>query len=240
MEVDTDTLLKEGKEFFTLRSEMKKTSCPETGTACYVVNKQWIERYKKYVFYTNLVNDSKPTPEEDHVAKNHPGKIDNIKILQDDAKFLKGTGQNKAYEADVFDTYLKEDVREGYDFEFCTEAMWQFINSRYGCDTAVKRFYQKAKYGYYSEVELRYKFIPVIICTSAKLASGHYTDSNFMINYVQISKRSNFSDLKKRLADCLVNAGEADATHEKIRLWSCQSKEKLLNSYKQIAAQSST
>jgi hypothetical protein len=92
MEVDTDTLLKEGKEFFTLRSEMKKTSCPEAGTACYVVNKQWIERYKKYVFYTNLVNDSKPTPEEDHVAKNHPGKIDNFKILQDDAKFLKGTG----------------------------------------------------------------------------------------------------------------------------------------------------
>jgi hypothetical protein len=43
-----------------------------------------------------------------------------------------------------------------------------------------------------------------------------------------------FSDLKKRLVDCLIHAGEAEATAEKVRLWSCQSKDKLLKSYKAI------
>ena len=81
MEVDIDTLLKEGKEFFTLRSQMKKSACPEAGTACYVINRQWIDRYKKYVFYENLVHDTRPTETPDHCSKNHPGKIDNEKLL---------------------------------------------------------------------------------------------------------------------------------------------------------------
>jgi hypothetical protein len=40
----------------------------------------------------------------------------------------------------------------------------------------------------------------------------------------------------------MIQAGEAEATAEKIRLWSCSSKEKLLASYKQIkeAAKSSS
>lgn len=124
MEVDIDTLLKEGKEFFTLRSAMKKSACPDAGTVAYVINKQWIERYKKYVFYTDLCRDAKPEPEVDHCQKNHPGQVDNMQILQDDSKFLKGTGTNKAFESEVVDTYLKDEVREGYDFEFLTEEMW--------------------------------------------------------------------------------------------------------------------
>lgn len=35
--------------------------------------------------------------------------------------------------------------------------MWKFVHSRYGADTAIKRFYQKSKYSYYSEVDLRMK-----------------------------------------------------------------------------------
>jgi hypothetical protein len=50
-----------------------------------------------------------------------------LTILEIDEKFLKGTGQNKAFESDVYDTYVKEDVREGADFEFCSEEMWQFV-----------------------------------------------------------------------------------------------------------------
>lgn len=57
-----------------------------------------------------------------------------------------------------------------------------------------------------------------------------------MISYTQLSKRGNFSDLKKRLADHLIQQGEAEASAEKIRLWSCNNKEKLLHSYKLIAS----
>lgn len=89
----------------------------------------------------------------------------------------------------MFDTYLKEDIREGYDFEVVTEEMWQFVQSRYGCDRAIKRFYQKSKYSYSSEVEMRLKWVPVIICTNVKLRAGHYDESNFAIQYVQMSKR---------------------------------------------------
>lgn len=141
MEVDLDTLLKEGREFFALRRTMQKSSCPDAGTPCFVINKQWIECYKKYVFYSELTRDMRPDMQVDHCQKTHPGPIDNQKILQDDLKFLKGTGTAKGFETDVYDTYLKEDAREATDFEYCTEEMWQFVNSRYGCDTAIKRFY---------------------------------------------------------------------------------------------------
>lgn len=204
MEVDIDTLLSEGKEFFSLRSQMKKTSCPEAGTACYVINKQWIERYKKYVCYSDLIKDSRPQVETDHCAKNHPGPIDNQPLLFKEAKYLKGTGTAKGFESDIYDHYIVGDVREGNDFEFLTEEMWQFVQSRYGCDTPIKRVYQKSKYSYYSEVELRLKFVPVVICSSSKLLNGDYNESNFEILYVQLSKRHNFSDLKRRLADCLI------------------------------------
>jgi len=153
---------------------MKKSACPEAGTACYVINKQWIERYKKYVFYENLTRDTRPTQSPDHCKTNHPGKVDNEKLLQTEAKFLQGTGTLKGFDADVYDTYLKEDVKEGSDFEFCTEEMWQFVNSRYGSDFVIKRYYQKSKYSYYSEVELRLKFIPVIICSGSKLIANYY------------------------------------------------------------------
>lgn len=56
-----------------------------------------------------------------------------------------------------------------------------------------------------------------------------------MIHYIQLSKKHNFSDLKRRLADCLIQLGEAEATTDKIRIWSCQSKEKLLASFKQVS-----
>ena len=60
----------------------------------------------------------------DHCEKTHPGVIDNNKILEEAAKFLKGTGTAKGFESEVYDCYLKEDVREGVDFEYCTEEMW--------------------------------------------------------------------------------------------------------------------
>jgi hypothetical protein len=45
------------------------------------------------------------------------------------------------FEADVYDAYIQDKMREKMDFEYCTEEMWQFVNSRYGSDTTVKRFY---------------------------------------------------------------------------------------------------
>ena len=131
---------------------------------------------------------------------------------------------------------MKEDVKEGSDFEFCTEEMWQFVNSRYGSDFVIKRYYQKSKYSYYSEVELRLKFIPVVICSSSKLIANYYNLENFQISYTQLSKRGNFSDLKKRLADHLIQQGEAEASADKIRLWTCNNNDKLLHSYNLIAS----
>lgn len=81
MEVDLDALLKEGRDFFTMRQAMKKAACPDAGTPCFVLNKQWIDRYKKYVFYDHLVKDTRPENEPDHCKKTHPGEIDNKKLL---------------------------------------------------------------------------------------------------------------------------------------------------------------
>lgn len=93
--------------------------------------------------------------------------------------YLKSTGTAKGFEPEIYDNYIITETKEGHDFEFMTEEMWQFVNSRYGSDTPIKRLYQKSKYSYYSEVELRLKSIPVVICTSQKLLKGHYSDANF-------------------------------------------------------------
>jgi hypothetical protein len=63
--------------------------------------------------------------------------------------------------------------------------------------------------------------VPVVICFAKKLQEGFYNEKTFQIDYVQLSKRMTFSCLKKRIVDCLIKVGEAEADVEHIRLWLC-------------------
>ena len=52
---------------------------------------------------------------------------------------------------------------------------------------------------------------------------------------IQISKRKNYSDLKKRIVDCLVAQGLKDVTESDVRLWKfSEAEERLRDACKQI------
>jgi len=80
---------------------------------------------------------------------------------------LKGTGKIVGLESNVVDTYLEKDVRERQHFEFVSEEIWEFLNTRYGSDHVIKRFYaSKSTINFSSsncEVDARFKRIPVCI-----------------------------------------------------------------------------
>ena len=57
--------------------------------------------------------------------------------------FLQGTGNEKGFDKDWLDRYIKSNTREGADYEVMSEKMWIFCESKFGSDLIVKRFYQK-------------------------------------------------------------------------------------------------
>lgn len=143
----------------------KSERFPDQGTPGYLISAEWISKYKKYIFYRELKSGMKPSSvDTDHCEKTHPGLITNEKdLLETGEKFLKGTGKTKDFEGAVMDTYLKRNVRENYDYEIYNQELWDFVNSRYTADAEIKRYYQKATYSYFTECEVRFSVLPVLI-----------------------------------------------------------------------------
>jgi hypothetical protein len=143
---------------------------PDPGSATFIIDKLWLEKYKKYCFYSDLKHGGSARSSENHLEEYFPGQISNENILHTEDKYLKGTGKLKGFESEVMDTFLHKDKREKMHFEFISEPLWLFLKDKYGCDQEVKRFYTKGS-GYYSltQVEGRFKLIPVFIISSEEL-----------------------------------------------------------------------
>jgi len=145
--------------------------------------------------------------EPNHCEKTHPGVISNEKdLLETSNRYFQGTGKIKEFESDVIDTYLKSNTRETYDFEIYNQELWDFLSSRYTADRTVKRYYQKAKYGYLTECEVRFVLLPVLFVDADEMLDGKLPSINGEC-YIQISKKSNYSTLKKRIVDILEAQG---------------------------------
>ena len=84
-----------------------------------------------------------------------------------------------------------------------------------------------------TEIDSRFKWIPVFIMRADDLSNGRIQADSFSISYAQISGKKSFNDLKKRLTDIVtaqIQADNADATALKtdaIRLWLADDKHKL-------------
>ena len=134
MEPQIKALYEEGQEFLKLKKENDSTRWPDAGTPSFIISVKWLDAYKEYIFYRECVLDRTPEPSEDHCSKKQPGKIANLEILEQDMKFVKGTGTTKDFPSSVYDTFLQRLVREGHDYEFITEELWVFLKDRYGVD----------------------------------------------------------------------------------------------------------
>ena len=88
MEVDKDSLIKEGQEFINMREKEKRTGNPDAGTACYLISIKWIDSYKNYIHFEALKQRRNPTQESDHCKMNHPGRISNQDFLESDTQIF--------------------------------------------------------------------------------------------------------------------------------------------------------
>ena len=93
-------------------------------------------------------------------------------------------------------------MRELSDYEIFSEAMFAFVNNWYGVDQVIKRYYIKGNYTYSSTLECRFKVVPVFLVRSDVLRAGKQPAFEAK-QYVAISKKMGYKDLRKRLSDVL-------------------------------------
>lgn len=124
-------MFEEYKQFSVLKKKDEMSASPEAGTYGYLVNCDWMNNYLNYLLYSQFKND---TPEDrlkydpaTHFTKNHPGMIDNDKILNEEDKDklnLYGTGKVKGMEHDYIDYYVDYNRNFNKDFYVLNEELW--------------------------------------------------------------------------------------------------------------------
>ena len=120
------------------------------------------------------------------------------------------------------DTYLN---LERDKFEFWSEDLWNFVYERYGCDHVIKRFYVKMNAAYaLTEVEWRFKEVPVCIVKAEDLYAGKCTRENFKVQIIGMSKRATYSDFKRRVVDIMAAQGLEGLKVDDVRIWLCSKK----------------
>ena len=134
MAKDINELLAEGKEFADLLRENDNMRWPDSGTTTYIIADKWLDKYKDFVCYSDIKRGKTPSPKSSHLTDSHPGKIQNTQILIQDPAYVRGTGKLKDFPIEVYDTFLERKVREGSDYHFITEKLWNFLKERYGVD----------------------------------------------------------------------------------------------------------
>ena len=65
-------LFQEGKEFVKIKQK-SDTARAEIGSSTYIISKQWLDKYKKYCFYTDAKYSSSPSAERNHLERYNPG-----------------------------------------------------------------------------------------------------------------------------------------------------------------------
>lgn len=98
------------------------------------------------------------------------------------------------------------EAKDNRDYEICSDEMWEYLNSRYGSDLEVRRYYKQSnQYSYYSSLEVSMKNVPVCLIFTDQLATINVVEESFAMKYVQVRKTATYGDLKKRIADCASN-----------------------------------
>lgn len=104
MQEEMKTLLEEGKEFVDIKRTFDAARFPEAGAPAWIIATEWLNNYKKYIFYDELRYNMNPKDhDDDHLTSKHPGKIINAELLHKEDKFLKGTGEVADLETEVMD-----------------------------------------------------------------------------------------------------------------------------------------
>jgi hypothetical protein len=96
----------------------------ESGDSAYIISKEWLKKYKQYILYKEVKRNNKPAMPEINL---HPGMIDNDNQLcevDEEGKFLKGTGKIEQFPVEIVDKYIREDLRERYQYKVINQELW--------------------------------------------------------------------------------------------------------------------
>lgn len=80
------------------------------------------------------------------------------------------------------------------------------------------------------------KLVPLVLVVTDDLATQEIQSSSFKIKFVQVRKKATYSDLKKRIADCVSKLKSKTYTQDQLRLWLCPSDVDLLGNLAKVAA----
>ena len=110
--------------------------------------------------------------------------------------------------------------------------MFAFVRERYGTDQIVKRYFIKGDYMFSTQLETRFKMVPVHVVRADELKVGKHKGFNDKC-YVAISKKHGYGMLKKRLTDVVRNLF-ADLKSFDIRLWLCDDRIALEKAFQDV------
>jgi hypothetical protein len=142
----------------------------EPGDSAFLVSKNWLKAYKKYILYEDVKRNNKPQPPTRNL---HPGPISNFADLceQDpEGRNLVGTGTVEQFPMEVVDRYLRDDVKERYEYKVVNQELWNFIYSRYGGQTIRRIAIPLSQWS--TTVEARLKKVPLVILSASRLTAG--------------------------------------------------------------------
>jgi hypothetical protein len=81
--------------------------------------------------------------------------------------------------------------------------IWEFLKDKYSFDHEVRRYFYKSQFAYQSQMEVRMKRVPIVLVFVEKLPGKQFTQANLKTVFVQIRNSHTYSDLKKRICDCV-------------------------------------
>ena len=150
-------MVAECRKYIAVKDQNKRARYTN-GETVYLLSKNWLRKYKEYVLYSDVKRNNKPTQPE---VDKHPGPITNDEDLceKPETKLLLGTGT--VFDANTADKYIRDDVRERYEFKIVNQEFWEFLHSRYG-GSIIKRAANSVN-PYSTTVEVRLKRLTVVL-----------------------------------------------------------------------------
>ena len=168
----------EAKEYFELSKE-KRSSYSTKDEFSYVINRNWLAKWKKYVDYQFIKENSKSyyhshsfnRKEYQCDPDSFPGEIDNEFLIVPSNEFL-----NDGDDSNLYNYVIRHNVDQRKDIKLINGKMWDFFNSRYKGGPELMKPYISDKSRSYSSskiVELFYRKVNF---------------NNFSIKFIKFSK----------------------------------------------------
>ena len=128
-----NSLIEEAQKTKKLFEDFDDAFKDPENTSFYVISQNWINAWKKYVSYDNVIKGLEP--EKEFFGQEPPGKI-NEDIVDSNPKFVPFTGypEDKSFT----NVLLRDGLQEGRDYKLVTGATWRHLQKLYG-GIAVKR-----------------------------------------------------------------------------------------------------